>query len=71
MSHKRANAVVLDEAKVSHEEIVAAAERFELTVAELDTYLQLLIDQHKDLELRVEAMSETGLEDPSGASQIG
>lgn len=58
MSHKRANSVDKEEARITQEEIIAAAERFDQTVTELDAYLQCLIEQHRALELRVESFAD-------------
>lgn len=58
MSHKRGDSVDKEEARITQEEIVAAAARFDQTVTELDAYLQCLIEQHKALELRVASFAD-------------
>ncbi len=57
LSHFKPVSNSRDETIITQEDILASAKKFDLIVTELDAYLQLLIEQNKNLDERYEALA--------------
>lgn len=62
LSHSNPKAIearLLEDSRISQEEMIASADKFETIITELDAYLQLLIEQNKHLETKYERFSSS------------